>query len=65
MQGLIPPAYESFARSALAGMSTLTQVTSPADVADGVWRAVNDTSGQLQFAAGPDAVALAPKRIRN
>jgi hypothetical protein len=34
-------------------------VTSATDVAEGVWRAANDTSGQLRFPAGPDAVALA------
>ena len=33
-----------------------------ADVAEGVWRAANDTTGQLRFAAGPDAVALAKAR---
>jgi hypothetical protein len=36
--------------------------TSAADVAEGVWRAVNDASGRLRFAAGPDAVALADNR---
>ena len=34
-------------------------VTTAADVAEVVWQAANDTSGRLQFAAGPDAVALA------
>ena len=29
-----------------------------ADVAEGVWRAVHDTSGRLRFPAGADAVAL-------
>ena len=37
-------------------------VTQPSDVAEAVWRAVNDTSGQLRFPAGPDAVALAQFR---
>jgi NAD(P)-dependent dehydrogenase (short-subunit alcohol dehydrogenase family) len=62
MQGLIPEAYEEFARCAFAGMAEVTAVTKPADVADGVWRAVNDSTGKLHFAAGPDAVALAEKR---
>lgn len=65
MQGLIPPAYEPFARKALASMDTIGQVTNPADVADGVWRAVNDSSGRLQIPAGPDAVALAQERTLN
>jgi hypothetical protein len=34
-------------------------VTKETDVAEAVWRAVNDASGQLRFPAGPDAVALA------
>jgi hypothetical protein len=33
--------------------------TREADVAEAVWRAANDTTGQLRFPAGPDAVALA------
>jgi hypothetical protein len=37
-------------------------VTTAADVADGVWRAVHDISGQLRFPAGADAVALAQAR---
>jgi hypothetical protein len=37
-------------------------VTTESDVAEGVWRAANDTSGQLRFAAGADAVALARSR---
>jgi hypothetical protein len=34
-------------------------VTTESDVAEAVWRAANDMSGQLQFPAGADAVALA------
>jgi len=64
MQGLIPPAYESFARSVFDNMTRIAEVTNPDDVADGVWRAVNDSSGRLQFAAGADAVALAGKRYQ-
>lgn len=63
MQGLIPEAYSAFAQSILA---TLTQgpaaVTTESDVAEAVWRAANDVSGQLRFAAGADAVALAQSR---
>jgi len=34
-------------------------VTTEADVAEAVWRAATDRSGQLRFPAGADAVALA------
>ena len=34
-------------------------VTTESDVAEAVWRAANDATGQLRFPAGPDAVALA------
>lgn len=39
--------------------SALLQLTKESDVAEAVWRAVNDTTGQLRFPAGADAVALA------
>ena len=47
--------------------SWLTSRTRPpshtqSDVAEAVWRAANDTTGQLRFPAGPDAVALAQYR---
>lgn len=61
MQGLIPEAYEAFAHSVFAGLNGLTAVTVASDVAQGIWRAANDTSGQLRFPAGADAVALAEK----
>jgi NAD(P)-dependent dehydrogenase (short-subunit alcohol dehydrogenase family) len=62
MQGLIPEAYEPFAHSVFAGFSTLTAVTQSSDVAEQVWRAAHDTSEQLHFPAGADAVALAERR---
>lgn len=63
MQGLIPEAYASFAQRILAAlMQGPREVTTEADVAEGVWRAANDGSGQLRFAAGADAVALAQSR---
>lgn len=63
VQDLIPEAYADFARAifgdlanpAMAGALT----TRETDVAEGVWRAVNDTTGTLRFPAGADAVALA------
>ncbi|TIT05882.1 MAG: SDR family oxidoreductase [Mesorhizobium sp.] len=63
VQDLIPEAYADFARAvfgnladpAMAGALTTREI----DVAEGVWRAVNDTTGTLRFPAGADAVALA------
>ncbi|MFN3985823.1 MAG: SDR family oxidoreductase [Rhodocyclaceae bacterium] len=62
MQGLVPEAYEPFARDVFAGFAKVTTVTTAADVAAGVWQAVNDASGQLRFPAGADAVALMEER---
>jgi len=59
MQGLIPESYAPYAQSVFASFSQVTAVTTGADVAEVVWRAANDASGQLRFPAGPDAVALA------
>lgn len=58
MQGLIPEAYEPFAHCVFAGHADHAAVTHPGDVAEGVWRAANDTSERLRFVAGADAVAL-------
>ena len=60
LEGLIPAAYAPLAQSIFAALGQGTgAVTNASDVAEGVWRAVNDTSGRLRFPAGPDAVALA------
>lgn len=56
---LIPAAYAPFAEPIFAAFAEPTMVTTEADVADAVWRAVNDGSSQLRYPAGPDAVALA------
>jgi NAD(P)-dependent dehydrogenase (short-subunit alcohol dehydrogenase family) len=58
MQGLIPEAYESFAHRVFAGFASVTDTTSPADVAAVVWQAANDRSERLHFPAGADALAL-------
>jgi short-subunit dehydrogenase len=58
MEGLIPEPYAPFAQRIFASFADVSVVTRPSDVAEGVWRAVHDTSGQLRFPAGPDAVAL-------
>ena len=62
MAGLIPEAYASFAAPVFAAFAQPTAVTTEADVAEVVWRAANDFTGQLRFPAGPDAVALAKTR---
>ncbi|CAM5487419.1 NADP-dependent 3-hydroxy acid dehydrogenase YdfG [Mycolicibacterium aubagnense] len=59
IEDMIPAAYAAFAEPIFAGFAKPALVTTPADVAETVWRAANDSSGQLRFAAGPDAVALA------
>jgi NAD(P)-dependent dehydrogenase (short-subunit alcohol dehydrogenase family) len=59
VQDLIPEAYAAFAEPIFAGYANPGPVTTAADVAEGVWRAANDSSGRLRFPAGPDAVALA------
>ena len=59
MEGLFPEPYAPFAQRVFDTFAQQTVVTTPADVAETVWRAVNDVSGQLRFPAGPDAVALA------
>ena len=59
MEGLIPEAYAPYAQSIFASLTQVTAVTTEADVADAVWRAANDSSGQLRFPAGADALALA------
>ncbi|MGL4285106.1 MAG: SDR family oxidoreductase [Phreatobacter sp.] len=56
---LIPEAYASFAQPIFAAFAKPALVTTEADVAEAVWLAANDTSGQLRFPAGADAVALA------
>jgi NAD(P)-dependent dehydrogenase (short-subunit alcohol dehydrogenase family) len=60
MDGLIPEAYAPFAQRILASLPHgPSAVTTEADVAEAVWRAAHDRSGQLRFPAGADAVALA------
>ena len=60
MDGLIPEAYAPFAQRIFASLAQgSAAVTTESDVAEAVYRAVNDASGQLRFPAGADAVALA------
>jgi NAD(P)-dependent dehydrogenase (short-subunit alcohol dehydrogenase family) len=62
MDGLIPEAYAPFAQPIFAAFAQPTAVTTALDVAEAVWRAANDVTGQLQFPAGADAIALARAR---
>jgi NAD(P)-dependent dehydrogenase (short-subunit alcohol dehydrogenase family) len=59
MDGVIPEAYAPFAQRVFASFAQPAAVTTESDVAEVVWRAANDASAQLRFAAGADAVALA------
>jgi NAD(P)-dependent dehydrogenase (short-subunit alcohol dehydrogenase family) len=59
LEGLVPGSYAPYAQRVLADYSRPGAVTTPPDVAEAVWRAVNDASDRLHFPAGPDAVALA------
>jgi NAD(P)-dependent dehydrogenase (short-subunit alcohol dehydrogenase family) len=56
---LIPEPYAPFAQRVLRAFAEPGAVTKASDVAEGVWRAANDSTGQLRFPAGPDALALA------
>lgn len=58
MQGLIPPVYADYAQSVFAAFTVVQQFTKELDVAEAVWNAATDQSGQLRFPAGADAVAL-------
>ena len=52
MEGLIPDAYAEFAQPIFAAFAQPSAVTTELDVADAVWRATNDASGQLRFPSG-------------
>ena len=62
MEGLIPEAYTPFAQRIFASIAQPAALTTESDVAEAVWRAANDASGQLRFPAGADAMALAQSR---
>jgi NAD(P)-dependent dehydrogenase (short-subunit alcohol dehydrogenase family) len=60
MQDTIPEAYAGFAQKVFAAMGgPASAVTHASDVAEAIWRAVNDSSSPLRIPAGADAVALA------
>lgn len=56
---LIPEDYAAFAQPIMEAFGSVALTTKESDVAEGVWNAVHDTTGQLRFPAGADAVALA------
>ena len=62
LDGVVPEAYAPFAQQIFAALGKTALITTASDVAEVVWRAANDVSGQLRFPAGPDAVALAEAR---
>ncbi|MEZ4328489.1 MAG: SDR family oxidoreductase [Polyangiales bacterium] len=57
--GDMPEAYAPFVQQVFAAYAAPAEHTRETDVAEAVYRAATDTSGQLRFPAGPDAVALA------
>jgi hypothetical protein len=58
--GGFPEAYAGLAQSVLARWEQESSaITRSLDVAEAVWRAVNDPSCPVRIAAGADAVALA------
>jgi short-subunit dehydrogenase len=59
IEDLIPGEYAAYAAPIFAAFANPPLTTREADVAEAVWRAVNDETGQLRFPAGADAVALA------
>ncbi|MDR6872236.1 NAD(P)-dependent dehydrogenase (short-subunit alcohol dehydrogenase family) [Bosea sp. BE125] len=58
VEDLIPPAYAGFAAPIFEAFAKPALTTKETDVAEAVWAAIHDTTGQLHFPAGADAVAL-------
>lgn len=59
MDGLVPEPYQAFAAPIFEAFGQATVFTTESDVAETVYRAATDASGQLRFPAGADAVELA------
>ena len=64
MKDGFPEAYASLAQSIMARWQTATAVTHSRDVAEAVWRAVDDPSCPLRLPAGADAVEWASEPAR-
>ncbi len=58
-QGLDHEAYADLVKSVFARFAEPGPITHPQDVAEAVWRAVNDPSSPMRFPAGADAVIWA------
>ncbi|MDI7862204.1 SDR family oxidoreductase [Rhizobiaceae bacterium n13] len=58
IEDLIPEAYADFAAPIFEAFARPAMTTREIDVAEAVWKAVNDVTGKLRFPAGADAVAL-------
>lgn len=56
---LLPGEYAGFAQPIMQGYANVELTTRESEVAEAIWAAVHNTSGQLRFPAGADAVALA------
>lgn len=59
LNDVIPAPYKAFAEPILAAFANPPLTTTETDVAEAIYRAANDQTGQLRFPAGADAVALA------
>jgi len=58
LEDVLPEPYTSYAAPILAAMAEPMLFTAEADVAQAVWQAVHDESGQAHFPAGADALAI-------
>jgi NAD(P)-dependent dehydrogenase (short-subunit alcohol dehydrogenase family) len=58
LEDVLPEPYWSYAEPILAGMAQPALFTTEADVAEAVWAAVHDETGEPHFPAGADALAL-------
>ncbi|OEU86453.1 dehydrogenase [Streptomyces abyssalis] len=59
LEEAVPQPYLPWAQKVMSGFMNQDVFTKESDVAETVWRAVHDTTGQLRFPAGPDAISLA------
>ena len=62
LEEAVPAPYAPWAEKVMGGFMNQDVFTTERDVAETVWRAAHDTTGQLRFPAGPDAVRLAQAR---
>ncbi len=60
---LVPAPYAAWAKKTMDSFTGQDQFTKESDVAETVWRAAHDTTGQLRFPAGPDAGLARPGEV--